>query len=454
MKKIITILILSGLVLLTGCKKDWLSAKPNKALVIPTNIKDFQALLDNTTVFNVNAPSMGQISCDDYYVTFDKWQSLYNNWQREAYIWAPDIYQGYNYIDSWNLPYQRILYENVALEGIEKITPDSTQLAAWQNVKGTALFCQAYDYYCLAQLFAKPYDATTAGTDPGIPARITSDANEKVIRGTVQETYDRIINDLKASIKLLPLTQQFKTRPTITAAYALLARTYLCMSNYDLALSYADSSLQLNSTLLDYNTVDSTAYNPLSAYDNEVLYDFALAYDDITDFSVASVDSNLYSSYVSQDLRRPLFYLNNGISYGYIGSYDPSQFFLFAGLATDEVYLISAECNARKGSTAAAMERLNTLLSNRWQTGTFTFLTATSADDALNQILTERRKELAFRGLRWTDLRRLNKESPFAVTVTRELGGQTYTLPPNDPRYVLPIPDNEIKYSGIAQNPR
>jgi hypothetical protein len=56
--------------------------------------------------------------------------------------------------------------------------------------------------------------------------------------------------------------------------------------------------------------------------------------------------------------------------------------------------------------------------------------------------------------LRWIDLRRLNTDSRYAVTLTRNLNNQIYTLPPNDQRYVLPIPDLEIKLSGIEQNPR
>jgi len=52
------------------------------------------------------------------------------------------------------------------------------------------------------------------------------------------------------------------------------------------------------------------------------------------------------------------------------------------------------------------------------------------------------------------DLRRLNKDVRFAKTLTRAINGQTYTLSPNDPKYVMPIPIQEINTSGIAQNPR
>tara|TARA_R110002033_G_scaffold36621_1_gene75228 strand:+ start:3737 stop:3916 length:180 start_codon:yes stop_codon:yes gene_type:complete len=58
-----------------------------------------------------------------------------------------------------------------------------------------------------------------------------------------------------------------------------------------------------------------------------------------------------------------------------------------------------------------------------------------------------------WRGLRWQDIRRLNKEGA-GITLTRTLKGENYTLPPNDPRYIFPIPDDEIALSGIKQNVR
>ncbi|MEJ7692171.1 hypothetical protein [Daejeonella sp.] len=59
----------------------------------------------------------------------------------------------------------------------------------------------------------------------------------------------------------------------------------------------------------------------------------------------------------------------------------------FGGLAVDELYLIKAECYARKGSTSAALQALNTLLEKRWKKGTFQSLTAQTADEALALIL-------------------------------------------------------------------
>ncbi len=99
------------------------------------------------------------------------------------------------------------------------------------------------------------------------------------------------------------------------------------------------------------------------------------------------------------------------------------------------------------------MNDLNTLLQNRWRTGTFVPFTASNADDALMQILTERRKELVLRGIRWQDLRRLNKEDRFKITITRTIAGNTYSIEPNSYKYTFPIPDDVIQLSGMKQNP-
>lgn len=134
----------------------------------------------------------------------------------------------------------------------------------------------------------------------------------------------------------------------------------------------------------------------------------------------------------------------------YKGAYTSTLFPFFSGIATDEIYLIRAECYARKGDKVSALNDLNTLLTKRYN-GTFVPFTAVDANDALAKILIERRKELLMRGLRFIDIRRLNKEGANIVP-TRLISGQLYSIPPNDNRYALPIPLDVINQSGMQQN--
>ena len=66
-------------------------------------------------------------------------------------------------------------------------------------------------------------------------------------------------------------------------------------------------------------------------------------------------------------------------------------------------------------------------------------------------VLLERRKELTLRGLRLSDIKRLNKEGR-GITLTRIVNGVAYTLPANSARFANPIPENIIEISGMEQN--
>lgn len=74
-------------------------------------------------------------------------------------------------------------------------------------------------------------------------------------------------------------------------------------------------------------------------------------------------------------------------------------------MATDELYLMAAECNVKLNKIQEGMGYLNNLLAKRWKTGTYIPITAGSQTDALNIISKERRKELLIRGIRWSDLK-------------------------------------------------
>jgi hypothetical protein len=225
------------------------------------------------------------------------------------------------------------------------------------------------------------------------------------------------------------------------------------MQAYDQAGTYANSCLQIYNTLLDYKTLNYSIGIPIQQPNPEALYQTILySSSEVLGgvFKTACiVDSNLYASYAPGDLRRVVFYrVGSSTGLPYLkGSYFGKSY-CFSGLAVDEVYLIRAECAARVGNKDAALADLNTLLQHRWtDTVVFNPITAASASAALDSILVERRKELAFRGLRWTDLRRLNKEGA-KDTLYRILNGQAYRLSPSSPNYALPIPPDVLLLSN------
>jgi hypothetical protein len=455
-----TLRYLYMLLLMTACTKtDFLDAKPDDKLVVPTTLTDLQALLDNDKYMNgaptANGlvPSLGVIGSDEYYLD-DAVYDIIPVLNRNLYTWHEELLLDESVYD-WSFPYRSIFYANICLEGVEKIQPAASEQDTWNNIKGSALFYRAFMFYHLAQVFAAPYNVATASTEPGIPLRVKADVNEILSRGTLQQTYDKIIEDLVVAKQLLPVQPLYKTRPSVPAVDALLARVYQAMQLYEKAEDYADSCLITEHALLDFNTLNADDFCPIPKFNTEVLFQCSIIFDIITQPLNARIDTVLYNSYGLNDLRRNMYYKNIGLGgITFLGSYN-GDVDLFGGLALDEVYLVKAEAAARRGDASLAMATLNTLLEKRYATGYFVPRTALNATDALIQVLAERKKELVFRGLRWTDLRRLNQDNTMSVNLSRFVLGSTYILPPNDMRYTWPIPASVLSFNpGMLQNPR
>lgn len=439
---------------LCSCSDDYLDKKPNKSLVIPSTLEDLQALLDNSSqVMNV-IPSLGVLASDDLFTNEAGWQGYALATERNSYTWSSDIFAGEVTCGDWNFPYQQVFYANVVLEELDNIEVNAANETQWKSIKGSALFFRAHAFYHLAQLFAAPYDKTTASNTTGIPLRLTADVNATITRSSLHETYQQIIHDLESAVEYLPMTSPYKTRPTRVAAWAMLSRVSLTMEDYEKAEHYADLSLAQHATLLDYNTLTPSATRPIPAMSDEMLfYGAAINYSFITS-TMSYVDTLLYAEYAADDLRKTVFFRQRATNRYTFKAHYTGTSLMFGGIANDEVYLNRAEARVRNGNVNGALEDINTLLVNRWKTGTFTPIAETDAEVLLHIILAERRKELLFRGNRWIDLRRLNQDTNLSKTLVRTLNGTDYSLPPNDDRYVYPIPLQEISISGIEQNPR
>lgn len=437
--------------LLFSCEKGFLDAKPDKALLVPSSLRDYQALLDNSLDLMNRTPALGEIASDDFFMadrTFDSYPETTQN----TYIWAERIYSTPS-VPDWDLPYKQVFYANVVLDGLE-----NNKESQARNIKGMALFYRGWALFQAAQLFAAPYNREDAALLPGIPVRTTADVNLPSERGTLRHTYDQILSDIREAIALLEVRQETPTRPSKAAAYALLARFYLVTGDYRKSKEYADSTLALHSDLLDYNDLDPAQEYPmptlyLTSHRNpEVLFlSNLVATSYLGSSNNTLADTSLYNSYTTHDLRKVLFFTPSRL---FQGSYIGIRSFQFSGLAVDEVFLTRAEAHARLGNTEAALKDINTLLIKRFRAGHFKPFHVDEPEALLKFILQERRKELVARGVRWSDLRRLNQEARFAKVLYRNVDGREYTLRPGDLRYTFPIPDGEIQGSGIEQNKR
>ncbi len=301
---------------LSSCQKasDWLNEPRSKKDVTFEKLKDYQELLNNTSVFNLAMPGVSIIGTDNIYIRDEAIQSLAVV-ERNAYLWNKDIFEGRSSID-YTGAYQAINYSNVILAGIEEVVRNDNNKALYNEIKGQALFFRALMYSELANLFCKPFDQLTANVDKGICIRLNPDINSVVPRSSVLETYAQILGDIKTSIDLLQRENKIKTRPTKVSAYLLLARVNLLMSNYIDAKRYADSVLAISDLLIDFNSAPNInlpyRFPDFNSSNSEIVfYAQGFPYSVIlpgNNINLALVDTFLYRSYNENDLRKMYFY--------------------------------------------------------------------------------------------------------------------------------------------------
>lgn len=451
------------IILLSGCKKagDWLNVPRSKKDITFNTFQDYQALLNNTSVFNLTMPTIGLIGSDNIYVEQNYIQNL-PVIERNSYLWSKDIFEGRSSVE-YNAAYQAINVANVVLDGIEKIERNASNYNEYAFIKGQAHFFRAFNYFELASLFCKPFVAATANQDKGLCLRTGTNINEVVKRSSVFDTYNLILRDAQSSLELLPDISNLKTRPSRRAAFLLLSRVYLNMSNFEKARAFADSCLNMGNELIDFNAIPNInlpfRFPDFKGSNVEIVY-YAQGnlYQTIypsENTIVSLVDTLLYRQYDLADLRRTYFFRefdSTKIKFkgGYTGNASN-----FCGLGTNEAFLNRAECNARLGNIADAINDLNSLLTKRYKRGTYVDFKSDDQDLVLRKILTERRKELPFTGIiRWQDLRRNNLDPRLATSIFRMNRGELVELKPNDVKYIYPIPQAEILLTGIEQNIR
>lgn len=433
-----------------SCNK-YLDKKSDKRLVELSSLADLQAMLDNNDYMNAYTPGLGETSADDYFVLMTDYNTFVD-FEKAAYTWGKGEY---TYPNDWSYNYRGVYPANYCLDYVEKIPRDLKNAKEWDNVKGAALFFRAYRYLGLIWEYGKAYDESQSSSDLGIFLRLSSDPSEKSLRASVKECYNQIVTDAMESVNLLG-TSEHVMRPSKAAAFGLLARTYLSMRKYDSAFKYSNLTLQLRNELQNFNNpddIDSMSMTPFKLFNREIIF-FSTQSGNYfpKSASIALIDTVLYSSFKDNDLRKSTYFFDmQGNGYKtFKGNYNSSDFFTnFSGIATDEMYLIRSECYIRLSKMAEGLDDLNTLLKNRYAVP-FVPLVAADEQEALKLVLQERRKELIRRGIRWSDIKRLNKEGR-AIVLTR-VADRAYTLPPNDDRYALPLPRDIIELTGVEQN--
>ncbi len=457
MKKLVY--IVCALVTLSACD-DWLEIVP-KGKIIPTKTEDYRLLLDQRVsrgASNGFEESYGNMlfMSDDVIMSDDNFDENMGENDRNAYTWKDHIYLSTESDGDWQALYSQISVANVVIDEIYDAEGDVTEK---NQLYAEAKVQRAYCYLILVNLYSKHYNSSSASTDLGIPMLFEPVLEGSLKRSSVQDAYNLILNDVQEVVDFLPDVNDFNLRPSKAAAYALLSRAYLLIGDYTNALINSEESLKYKSFVYDYNELPknrwyATVVDLPDGYENEEVLLLKTASNPYKLIYPSPELESLYDK--TNDLRYTGLYYDEWFppyeSKLYITEYLSGRQY---GLSTTEMLLTRAECNARNGEINKAMEDLDFLGEKRYETGTYTPVSAANKEEALLLVKEERRRELAFKGVRWFDLKRYNENDDANISITRTVKGTPYTLAPGDNKWVLPIGElYRSKNSEIEQNPR
>lgn len=389
--------------------------------------------------------------------------------------------------------YTAIVYYYRVIDRVNRVLealPEAEATAAGDEalrtkVKGEALFIRAYSHFELFRYYAGNY--TPDGL--ALPYMMAPSLQGQP-RIKMNEYFQKINTDLTDAKGLVPNSLADKARANRVTVSGLQARIALYMRDWANAITYANeyiAALPLASATsfpgiwTDANTEEvswtlkrSSSNNPYlqgNVYGNSGVQTRAGSIYRNPSASASNIGTviwtpsdKLYNSYdQANDVRFDPYFTDEpllvaasrpsrlvakyaGTSYGTAGENvaDAKVF------RTGEMYLIRAEAKAENGDLVGAALDLNTLRAARIS-GYVPVVFATK-DDAINAIMSERFKELAFEGHRFWDLKR--RGLPVQRLASDAPNPAATTLPANHFRFVLPLPEQEILANpALEQNP-
>ncbi|WP_443936708.1 RagB/SusD family nutrient uptake outer membrane protein [Pedobacter sp. MW01-1-1] len=388
----------------------------------------------------------------------------------------------------WSNCYEAIAAANHALYAIDK----AKNPQQYVRQKGEALVARAFAHFMLVTLFSKCYDESTASSDMGIP--YVTEPEIVVVknydRKTVAYVYGQIERDLLEGIPLIN-DNAYKVPAyhfTKKAAYAFAARFYLFKKEYDKVIQYANLAFPTNnfaanvrpwfdfasptggSTEVAQNM--SKASNPGNLLLAQTTSWLANRYKQLmyglTQTQLKAITTPLginFNAYKTYNRSSTFYYIPkhyNHFVYSSINATTGKSYVMQSLLTTEEVLLNRAEALIMKNNFSAALEDINTLISQRVNgfnsstdgltenkiTDYYKGSTTDQKQMYLNALMDVKRAEFLGEGMRWFDILRLK------MPVTHvDRYGKTIELAADDLRKVWQLP-SEVTLSGMPLNPR
>lgn len=490
MKKIILYLFSAACLFLTACD-DFLSKEPTKSSSQKVEtLDDLEALLSIPSTNHSTRGSVNFFCTDNAGLPLDVYDVYGGGISRskiQQYLWDTQIDESSD--SYWNSCYSAIWIANLIISSVDNMegTPERKT-----RIKAEASSLRAYKYFMLALNYCLHYTSATA-QEPGVPLRQGIDFEEGLFRSTLAETYAFIEADLKEALKLDVPFENRRWRASRASVNAFAARYYLYRGNYTEAEKCTDVALGEMDDLIDYTTIGNylfrvyeikgsdgqtrkqEVYYPNTYnYTSKQTMDWQEQYQTETEsepgwkINPSEELLDLYRQY-PEDLRFKLFmvegYMNRfSVSehayYGYQVLYGSE---IYSGPSVAEMYLIRAECKARKNDITGCMSDVETLRKTRFAAADYQALPVPADKKAAVQtVLDERRREAPY-ALRWMDIRRLLSDDLMSpVTIKRifypSVNGEVddkaqpveYTLTPESRRYARPIGNEAINLSNGA----
>lgn len=348
------------------------------------------------------------------------------------------------------LSYYKVIY--LATVTIEAEGDMEGAKQAVSQVVGEAYMLRAYMHFLLGNLYAPAYTKCDPATTKAVPVRRKIDFDEQSPRNTLAEVYQAVLEDITEAEKRLNV-EKYQTgknyRFTTLSVDALRSRVYLYMGKWPEAETCADNVIKKKKELEGTENVLENMNTSLTLPNNYKSIESIVSLEYNRAQVAGRLSENLRKLYTTSDQRRMKFYQVNSLT----------NFSVIKGGIIDyrstlrmaEIYLNGAEAACRANDLTNARTLLLALVKNRFNATAYaekeTAVNAMTQDDLLNEILTERYRELAFEGHRWFDLRRTTQPA-----IERTLNGTTYRLEENDPRYTIRIPDAAIQANPNLQN--
>lgn len=462
MKKVIQFILCGVMVTgATSCKK-YLDIVP-KGQKIPQSFEDYKALIESPDGHMFEYDNQNLVANDFYIVKSQQaavtLSNINYNWQEDK-----ERMQFLTTDRGYNNAYRGIFLYNVLVNNVPSATTGTT--ADKNRLVAQAKIGRSMLYFYLVTSYAKMYDAATAAQDRGVLLNTEDNMDASLKQVSVKEIYDFILNDINQALPALPEQAEDVFFANKASAFAFLSRVHLFMQQYDQAAAYADSALNRNKQLFDYVAYynqnkaqadgSSPSINvPRFEFNSPENYIFHYGGDAVKrqGFYISMLRPSDSTQYDQGDARFKVNYAL--VNFGeQILAYRRMDDVNGGGIRTPEMYYTKAECLARQGKLAKAMEALNTVRRKRIIPEFYSDVTAKDLPEAIALIRRELKCEYRGTGLVYLTLRRFNNDPQFRATITKTEGDKTYSITPDSRIWIMPFSSTAINYSNglLIQN--